>query len=323
MPRTVRLGAAVRDAGKRRLHYSGVMNATLDSTLGGLDRAGLSLERLRAFLRVADAGGISLAAPRDPTRQSLISRQISELEAALEQPLFARSGRRMTLTPAGRMLAAVVRELHRGLSEVVHTAAQPLSLSLGAGDSVLHGWVLPRLARRPLTARLTVTALASDDLPERLADGRLDFGVWRGASAPQGLRARRLGAVSYPVFAARSLAKRLGAQVLEAPLALQTSEPRLHARLLKLAEARGGARELLLCDTFPQVARALEAGRHVGVLPSFGLGESPAGLVQIDLPDLAPLTEPLALLWSARKLAMRPSGDLVASELHAALSLNA
>jgi DNA-binding transcriptional LysR family regulator len=122
-------------------------------------------------------------------------------------------------------------------------------------------------------------------------------------------------------FSARALTKRLGDEIVHAPLALQTSEPRLHARLLKLAEARGGAQELVLCDTFPQVARVLEAGRHVGVLPSFGLGESPAGLVQIDLPELAPITEPLALLWSARKLAMRPSGDVLAAELDDALAL--
>jgi DNA-binding transcriptional LysR family regulator len=289
----------------------------------GLDRAGLSLERLRSFLRVADAGGIAAAAPKDPTRQSLFSRQISDIEVALEQPLFDRRGRRMTLTPAGRRLASVVRELHRGLSEVAEAAERPLELSLGAGDSVLHGWVLPRLAQRTIAARLSVTALASDELPERPLDGRLDFGIWRGSAAPPGLREKRLGAVRYPVFASRALAKRLGDSPLDAPLALQTSEPRLHARLLERVLARGGPRELLLCETFPQVARVLEAGRHVGVLPSFGVEQPPfaATLVELPFEELSIKAEPLVLLWSARSIAMRPAGDVVAAELHEALSL--
>jgi len=44
-------------------------------------KGGLSLERLRSFMLMANAGSIAKAVPQDPTRQSQISRQIKELES--------------------------------------------------------------------------------------------------------------------------------------------------------------------------------------------------------------------------------------------------
>ena len=43
--------------------------------------SGLSLDRLRTFLRVAEAGNLAKAAKGDATQQSQFSRQIKELEA--------------------------------------------------------------------------------------------------------------------------------------------------------------------------------------------------------------------------------------------------
>jgi hypothetical protein len=45
--------------------------------------AGLSLDRLRTFLRVAEAGNLSKAAQGDVTKQSQFSRQIKELRHSL------------------------------------------------------------------------------------------------------------------------------------------------------------------------------------------------------------------------------------------------
>ena len=57
---------------------------------------GVSIDRLKSFLLVAEAGGHARAAPGDPVRQSQLSRQVSELEVALAQELFVRSGRGMS-----------------------------------------------------------------------------------------------------------------------------------------------------------------------------------------------------------------------------------
>jgi len=66
---------------------------------------GLSLDRLRSFLEMAEAGGIARAAPGDPVRQSQISRQIRELEEFFGTELTQRRGKGLVLTPAARRLA--------------------------------------------------------------------------------------------------------------------------------------------------------------------------------------------------------------------------
>lgn len=55
-------------------------------------RSGFSMERLASFCAVADAGSIARVADKDPTRQSLISRQIRELETFFGVELVRRKG---------------------------------------------------------------------------------------------------------------------------------------------------------------------------------------------------------------------------------------
>lgn len=75
------------------------------------------MERLGNFCSVADAGSIVGAAKGDPVRQSLISRQIRELESFFGVELVRRRGRGLELTEAGRELAAVGRENFKGLAD--------------------------------------------------------------------------------------------------------------------------------------------------------------------------------------------------------------
>ena len=65
--------------------------------------SGLSLDRLRTFLRVAEAGNLAKAAKGDTTRQSQFSRQIKELEAFFGVALTRRVGRRIEITDEDRM----------------------------------------------------------------------------------------------------------------------------------------------------------------------------------------------------------------------------
>ena len=56
------------------------------------DISGLSLDRLRSFLRVVEAGSLTRAALGDVTRQSQYSRQIKELEGYFGTALTRRVG---------------------------------------------------------------------------------------------------------------------------------------------------------------------------------------------------------------------------------------
>ena len=62
------------------------------------DVSGLSLDRLRTFLRVVEAGNLSKAASGDTTRQSQFSRQIKEMESFFGVALTRRVGRRIEIT---------------------------------------------------------------------------------------------------------------------------------------------------------------------------------------------------------------------------------
>jgi DNA-binding transcriptional LysR family regulator len=69
----------------------------------------LTLDQMRTFVAVAEAGSFRAAATRLSRVQSAVSHAIGNLEAQLGVSLFDRSGRRPTLTPEGQALLADVR----------------------------------------------------------------------------------------------------------------------------------------------------------------------------------------------------------------------
>ncbi|MGH6897687.1 MAG: LysR family transcriptional regulator [Geminicoccaceae bacterium] len=69
----------------------------------------LTLDQMRTFVAVAEAGSFRAAAGRLSRVQSAVSHAIGNLEAQLGVSLFDRSGRRPTLTPEGQALLADVR----------------------------------------------------------------------------------------------------------------------------------------------------------------------------------------------------------------------
>jgi DNA-binding transcriptional LysR family regulator len=71
----------------------------------------LTLDQMRTFVAVAEAGSFRAAAVRLSRVQSAVSHAIGNLEAQLGVTLFDRSGHRPTLTPEGRALLADARAI--------------------------------------------------------------------------------------------------------------------------------------------------------------------------------------------------------------------
>jgi DNA-binding transcriptional LysR family regulator len=71
----------------------------------------MELRTLRYFLAIVDYGSVTAAAKRVHIAQPAISRQIQGLELELGVDLFLRDGRRLRLSPAGRRLLPIVRDL--------------------------------------------------------------------------------------------------------------------------------------------------------------------------------------------------------------------
>ena len=71
----------------------------------------MELRTLRYFLAIVDHGSVTGAARHVHVAQPAISRQVQALEAEVGVQLFLRDGRRLRLSPAGRRLLPVVRDL--------------------------------------------------------------------------------------------------------------------------------------------------------------------------------------------------------------------
>ena len=98
----------------------------------------MELRTLRYFVQVADAESFSKAGEHLRVAQPALSRQIRKLEDELGLRLFIRSGRRIELTEAGRLLLARARALLRqaaNLADEVRTATSDLSGTVSIGIS--------------------------------------------------------------------------------------------------------------------------------------------------------------------------------------------
>ena len=101
----------------------------------------LNFKHLRYFWVVAKAGGIARASERLHLTPQTISGQISVFEGLLGYKLFARAGRRLELTEAGRVALNYADEiftLGEELEGVLRSPAEgrPLQFSVGVADAV-------------------------------------------------------------------------------------------------------------------------------------------------------------------------------------------
>jgi DNA-binding transcriptional LysR family regulator len=280
---------------------------------------GLSLERLESLVRVDDAGGIARAARGNPSRQSQLSRQLGELEEYFGRPLSERRGGRLALTSFGRQVAEHARWTLAGIDGLKKRAlAAPPVFTLGAGESLLHWVVLPRLGaimQREPGVRFRVMALPAEPLGRALEDGEVDLALLRGDERPSGMRSVRLGSVDHALFVPRALAPRgLPHDELlhRVPLALQTSDVDFRARFRDL-DVR------LSCESFPQCLAAVRTGAFAAILPTLARADLPASR-HLEVP-LGRLSSSVHLAFAPRLLGARPNAERLVATLGERLKL--
>jgi len=266
---------------------------------------GLSVERIEAFLAVAEAGGIAKAAPGNPSRQSQLSRQLREVGAALGFEVMVRDGHGMALTEGGARVRAVLREMLDGLAAArAAQAGAPVASTLAAGDSVLRWLVLPRLhavlAEAP-GVELAVRAVTRGF--DAVRAGEFDMALSRSRRKPDGLASAPVGTLRYALFAPRAMH---GRPVASLPLVHVTGAPEAMATL---GEALGaGGRVALRRETFPQAALAVASGHFAALLPALAAAELPASVApHPGAPALRALDLRLALVARERRLASVPA----------------
>lgn len=146
----------------------------------------LRLRHIRAFLEVARAESVSVAAERLHITQPAVSRSLKELEDMLGTPLFDRVGRGIRLNEAGRVFqahaSASMVELMRGHDRLAQGGAFSSRLSVGVLPTAATD-LLPRAAltfREEMPhVRLHILTGPNWLLFNQLRDGTVDLVVGR------------------------------------------------------------------------------------------------------------------------------------------------
>ncbi len=139
---------------------------------------------IRAFVSVAESGSVSLAARELFVTQSAVSRRLQRLESSLGTPLFDRTTRPVTLTPAGQNALERCRRLLNDLSEVRAVARngnQPVGeMRIGVAHALTEIALtepLGQIRRKFPQITLRTRTGWSHELLERVRSGGLDVAV--------------------------------------------------------------------------------------------------------------------------------------------------
>jgi DNA-binding transcriptional LysR family regulator len=145
----------------------------------------MTLQQLRYFLAAAEHGSFSAAAGTLLMAQPSLSDQIRRLEAELGVPLFARAGRRLELTEAGRMLRPHAERTLAAAEEAVESIKEVRTLTggtasfgtFGSAHHFLLGGLIQDFRRRYPDVRVRVVGQNSAEVADAVRDGVLEAGL--------------------------------------------------------------------------------------------------------------------------------------------------
>lgn len=296
-------------------------------------RGGLSLDRLRSFLAVSEAGSIAKAAVGDLSRQALMSRQIRELEEFFGAELTVRQGKTLAISSAGVRLANLIRGQFQDLCDFqLEQENQAKAFCIGAGASILEWVMIPAAAkiRRALRdATLRFSSLRSRELIDGIRDGRLDFAIVREDAIPNGLPRLPILRVQFFICVSRSLFGSKPRSALENPEILKSLPFAANAGGGQLdqtfrramTEFCGTFRPAYECDSLLQVRELIVKGVCAGLLPT--IGAQSLGAHEVTMREFGPLKDygrHLALHWNERQMRRRGVADTTMAEIAKALA---
>jgi DNA-binding transcriptional LysR family regulator len=145
--------------------------------------AGLELDLLRTLVAIADTGSFNRAARAVFRTPSAVSMQMKKLEEQVGQPLFAKNGRSVVLTPDGEALLGYARRILKLADEALLRFRAPEirgTIRLGAPDdyaSLFLPDILSRFAASHPNVEVDVVCQSSGELVTLLEDRSLDVAL--------------------------------------------------------------------------------------------------------------------------------------------------
>jgi len=261
----------------------------------------VNLHHLRLFHAVARAGTLTEAARQLSLSPSALSSQLRTLEATLGHPLFAREGRGLVLTEAGRIALDHAETIFRTAQDMAatlrHFRPQRQALRVGALATLSRNFQMRFL--QPVLGRADVELVlrsgGQEELLRALAAMALDVVLTnlappRDAASPYLIH--RLAAQPVALVAAprRAVSGDLAAMLAGGPLILPTAETALRAGVDAMF-ARKGLRPVIAAEVedMAMIRLLLRADAGLAIIPPIVVqDELASGLLrQVHLlPDL-------------------------------------
>lgn len=293
----------------------------------------MDLRHLITFEGVLREGSFAGAAKALGCSQPTVTLHVQELERALGVVLFARQGRRPTLTEAGRALAARGRPVLAGLETLKRTMAELQGgvggeLRVGSIEPAASARLLPLLvtfsrARPRLKVRLEVGG--TETISRKVATGQLDLGVCSPPPGELGLAFERVYAeemaLLVPARHALARARRVRARDLAGHRLLLTEQGCAYRRATtRSLGAAGGPVECgFEIGSESGLVAAVRHGLGVAIVPIRSARPCPKGtrLRRIEDADIA---LPVGLVRREDGVPVTPAAEAFAEALRAGLA---
>lgn len=270
------------------------------------------LKALAGFRAAAQAGSFQAAARELGLTPSAISHQVAQVEEYLGAQVFARSTRKVTLTPLGRKALRATDRLFNDMEAMRGLAAQRRRLRVSALPLFTQAWLMPRIARFAALHPDVEVDISTENRIADLSAGEADVGIRNLRAKPAGLIVRKLMDIRGVAVCAPSL--KSGRK------ALSTARDLANHTLIQVS-ARPGAwetwfaaqgleglrpRSTLTVDTVPAAleAAARGAGIALGMDPLMWDADVAKGLVTAI--DAKPVTDSAYYVCVAKTRARDP-----------------
>ncbi len=240
----------------------------------------MNLRFVEAFYWVVSLKSISRAAEKLCITQSAMSSRIAALEDELGVMLLDRRDKQFRLTIAGtrflthaKRLLAIQRELKVEMRSGFE-ALQPMSLRLGAIESVLHSWLMPwieKLRTDHPELELELSVETTPVLSELIRRGTLDLVFAALPAAHEGLRVRPLSTMEMAFVGNARLHRRRRytlAQLADYDLLTFQRGSQPHVSLMDLfREADAVPPRVHTISSISAMTQLVEAGFGIATLP--------------------------------------------------------
>ena len=239
----------------------------------------INFTTLRIVIGIAETGSLSAASRQHHLTLAAVSKRLLELEALLQVTLFIRVPKGMLLTDSGRLMVVHARQMLYEMDRMNANlsgfrSGEAGAVRVGGNTSAITQFLPEELCRFSLLhpgIRLDLAEFTSDQIVSRLADGRLDVGLFSANAVHKGLEVRPFmdNRLCVVVRADSKLARRKSvafSSVLDHSLVALESD----STLMHLLQSKANDRHLRVSvqvRSFDVVCRFVQAGVGIGVLP--------------------------------------------------------